>query len=1199
MISTTPIADIEFEGLHWIEASAGSGKTFTLSALMVRIFLEKYMPRQVVATTFTRKAAAELKLRIRKRVNEMRRFFDIRRSQTVEQNLQQAKQLSDELESLLLHRFADQTGYASERLRLASEQLDELFVGTLDSFSQKLLREFAFESGKIEPANLTEDVKSYTHQIIHDVLREWLQAQSQTQVDWLYRSGMIGSVETYSKLVSDALNFSTAKLETPIKPDLDFTQFKRALEQLASVQNQITDLAPYTQGDYFKFVNKKAFPKEKFATIFAESIPSLIAQFQLKGAEVFFKEGIWQGVETLFLDSKGERRKSLFNKCDDAIVDAFHQHPVVQVVDCLIEQKQKLSSQLKGTQNYLKFYLCQEVKKRLPQLLQQKSETTFSQQIRTLADALKDEQGQKFAEFVQKQYPLILVDEFQDTNQDQDDMLASIWRNPKRYMQGCMIMVGDRKQAIYGFRGGDMLTFLKAHQDVTLKKGKFYNLIHNYRTVTPLVEVVDLLFRQQPNFGEDVEYLPVQAGQKPHPALIEDGVENLTPLRWYKTAEEHQQVAWQICHLLQKAQQNRLMVGTSPIIENDIAVLSKNHVGLDKVQYYLERLGIRVNRPAKRSVFDSTIAQDVAAVLTAIMHPFDEAKIKRALLSRMLGFNLAKLQDLEKQADGLSKYITIFDEVREMWFERNFLSAWQYCLKCFDVWQTAVASKSRDNERTVVNLRHLTELLSQHSTHYQGPQNLYQWYFKQLASPSEREWELERKLSDEAGVQLMTIHQSKGLEFKIVFLLGADASFKEQEKTLNFSSVINEQQQHERILEINDKENLKEEALKQHQERAEAEQHRLWYVALTRASHRVYAMLSEKFASSTTGLAFWLNAQGNFSHVASSDELEVQQPLMYQTQQQQIVVLDALALPNQRFYPRLKTSFTALAQHLNRRQALDLLAEQQQHTELTDDETDIPVLTPTSIGEKITWIAQHFPMGKQAGNFLHEIFEHLDFKDTTGWDLEITRRFKNDYANLQQQILEQYTQAPNLIADVKAWLFDVLNTPLHDDFSLSQLQQDHYLSEFPFYLAMTDKVFAVQRIHQLLQEYDIHIPELYRAESARFLTGAIDLVYEYEGAFYIADYKSNFLGDLQVHYQETALQDNMTTSSYWLQASLYLVALHRYLKQQLANYDIDTHLGGATYLYLRGMNGQPEQGVCHWRPESEFILRLDAILGYM
>ena len=95
-------------------------------------------------------------------------------------------------------------------------------------------------------------------------------------------------------------------------------------------------------------------------------------------------------------------------------------------------------------------------------MLQQKGETTFAQQIKTLSEALKGEQGQSFAVFVQSRYPLILVDEFQDTNQDQDDMLASIWRHTQRYQKSCMIMVGDRKQAIYGFRGGDMLTFLNA-----------------------------------------------------------------------------------------------------------------------------------------------------------------------------------------------------------------------------------------------------------------------------------------------------------------------------------------------------------------------------------------------------------------------------------------------------------------------------------------------------------------------------------------------------------------------------------------------------------------------------------------------------------------------------------------------------------------------------------------------------------------
>ncbi|MEG1157292.1 MAG: 3'-5' exonuclease, partial [Acinetobacter sp.] len=471
-----------------------------------------------------------------------------------------------------------------------------------------------------------------------------------------------------------------------------------------------------------------------------------------------------------------------------------------------------------------------------------------------------------------------------------------VWRDAKRYSQSCMIMVGDPKQAIYGFRGGDMLTYNKARADVLSKQGQEYSLRHNHRSVNVLVEAVDALFQRQMDFGEEVIYSPVAAGVRPHPALVDAHGENHQPLRWLllnDKKDEPIQVAWKIRDLLNQGIEEKLYLAeqSSPryLIENDIAILSKNHDGLDKAQYELERLGIRVNRPSKRSVFDHQVAKDVGALLTAIMHPYDEAKIKRALLSRLLGFNLQQLMQLEAQADGLSQFIYDFDCIREMWLEKGFLTAWQYALNLFHVWKNVVATQSRDNERSVVNLRHLTELLSQHSEQYQGAQKLYHWYLKQLQSPAEREWELERKLSNEAGIQLMTIHQSKGLEFKIVFLLGADKDFREMNKTLNFSTVehvhpVTGQVELQRVVAVNDKNLLDQNAIDQHNARAVAEQHRLWYVALTRASHRVYAMLQDQEGKSVNGLAFWRGQ--TFVHAASADEVLLnEKPIQLQIKQ--------------------------------------------------------------------------------------------------------------------------------------------------------------------------------------------------------------------------------------------------------------------------------------------------------------------------
>jgi len=546
-------------------------------------------------------------------------------------------------------------------------------------------------------------------------------------------------------MVESSLNFSSAQFKLPAMPEMELAQLQQWQQQAQQIE--LNTLAEYFQldGMYYTHINGASFRNNAFHKLFTESLPVLLGAIgsaeNVQVFDVYFadaRDAVFKFLEKL-------ENQKIFKKCPVDIAEGFYQHPTLLQLQSLFQSLQRTQQAFEQLQVYLKAYLCIEVKKRLPQVLQQKGETTFSQQIKTLSDALKGEQGQRFAVFVQARYPLILVDEFQDTNQDQDDMLANIWRHPQRYQKGCMIMVGDRKQAIYGFRGGDMLTFLNAYQDMMSKQGHEYKLIHNHRSVKELVEVVDVLFQRQIDFGEQVMYDPIQAGSRPHPALIENTQSNPAPLRWLRLQEGNEQatqVAWQIQTLLNQAYLKQLYLEAdvaTAINEDDIAILSRSHRQLDEVQYVLERMGIRVNRPSKRSVFDSAIAKDVGALLTALLHPYDEAKLKRALLSRLFGFDLTRLLALEQSVEGLSYYIQQFDDIREMWLNQGFLSAWQRCLNQFGIWQQLVAAQSKDNERAVVNLRHLTDLLSQHSEQVQGSHNLYHWYLKQLNSPSDRE----------------------------------------------------------------------------------------------------------------------------------------------------------------------------------------------------------------------------------------------------------------------------------------------------------------------------------------------------------------------------------------------------------------------------------------------------------------------------
>ena len=1349
-----PIRNMHFQGLHWIEASAGTGKTFTLSSLMVRILLEKYLPRQIIATTFTRKAAAELKSRIRQRLYNILALLETLRSEQVSVIQSHAETEKDELIQIILQRNAHQIGFACDRLQLVLDQLDELFVGTLDSFSQTLLREFAFESGKIERAEITNDDGVYIQQLVHDTLRAWLQQQPQTAVNLLLERKKIKSVAQYADLIAKSLNFSSAKLLETVQPEFNLAPVEQALEILASTElNSIVALENFTPtGSYGKLM-LQPWSQHSIVELVTQQLAALLQQAREQGAGSLLL-GNHDALNLLkkFLAKPDPRSAGGKKKISEDEVSDMMQHPVMKAIRALFEVIEQCTADLDGLEAFIKYHIAIQAKQQLPQILQSKGETTFAQQIRTLSEALQGEQGEKFAAYVHARYPLILVDEFQDTNLDQDNMLAAIWRHPARLQQGCMIMVGDRKQAIYGFRGGDMLTFLKARHDVQRKEGSFYQLTKNFRSVAPLVDAVDALFQCQTDFGEDVHYVPITAGAS-HPNLVDCGQINPAPLRWVQlenSADEATQVAWQICTLLNQSISGQLYfqqeqtAEAKPLEDNDIAVLATSHASLNAVQQSLLALGIRVNRSAKRSVFSSDIAQDIAAILSAVLTPYQEAKVKRALLSRLMGLQLHDLWREDMQMLDLSHYIAQFDHIRELWLNQGFLPAWHYCLNYFKIWERIVAAQSRDNERDVVNLRHLTELLSNQSEQLQGAQHLFHWYLKQLQSPQQREWELERALTNAEGVQLMTIHQSKGLEFKCVFLLNADGGPK-PDNSLIFSYEETplpngEGTEKSRVINISGHAEQYEKELSD--ARRIAEQHRLWYVALTRASYRIYAIFRTQDHKSIYSLPFWRGkGEYQFSHPGCMDQplIDVYPELQMYSQQLAKQELVALKLPEARFYPRANTSFTGLSQHLaHRSKVQDQLATQPDAEDSAADEQDSAFAMRMS-SKSISWIKENFPKGTVAGTFLHSIYEQIDFQDPAGWHLEVLRRFKNDgpqlltelrnkfqeqfdiwktfaqvwktdyqqltsslhqtvqqtygfsiqtqeqhkqvrsmYLNLNSEILQKMLDAQDLSeqwtnifqdptrydssellqrikplsqfiqqADISAvhqvfvqqsqqlrmspaleiprapdfyqnigfgvlveglvndmlyalmcqWIAEVVQTPMHGNFNLAALTEAQRLPEFPFHLSLSDRPVQIQKVQRLFEQAGIHIEALNEANSARYLTGAIDLVYFDGQRYHIADYKSNFLGKAEQDYSLDALRQGMSLSSYWLQAAIYLVALHRYLKVRLQGYSIEQHLGGASYLYLRGMCADAQYGICHWQPEVEFIHQLDEVFG--
>lgn len=1257
-IPANPAIDLSLQGLHLIEASAGTGKTWTLATLMVRLIVEGgFFTRQIIATTFTRAAAAELKTRIRKSFETYRSIFT-QAIDAPQQTLQQAAERQDWLAVHFLQTLnIDQQAHAQHLLQLALDTFDELFVGTLDSFCQKLMSEFAFDSGQYESLQISEQEAELCYQVLHQSLRQWYSQQHPRLIELLVISGNYKDVDHFTGNIGQVLNFLSASIDSVAMPQFDWPDYDRIHQTIASIdQNALSAFNDFFQenGTYNKNLHgSKTFKKHGHLLknlLDSMASRSLSYLLQLDEHEKFAE--LLDG----FLNIEAQFKTSAK---DQIALTAFNQLPLVSLIQQCAMVRQQLKQQLERTSQYLNYHLSQTIRQELPQLLAEHGETTFAQQMRTLAHALQDTQphGQALAQHIQHRYPVALVDEFQDTNSDQDQIIARIWRNAMSDGKNCLILVGDPKQAIYGFRGGDMLTYKKARDDVKAKQGKQYFLQFNHRSIAPLVKAVDTLLQRNLDLGEDIQYAPVEAAGHNHRQLCwqpdpQDQCHvNYKPLRWLCVQDKKNeliQIAWQIIQLLHSAAEGRLywdeqdekqlpqhsVRQTKKMLQpNDIAVLCRANHQLDAIEAILLQAKIPVCRSARINVLASPMAIEVAALMQLLLNPLHEGYLRRVLSGLLVGQTLHDLLLLDQDSEQLARLQAWFIQWAEQWHQYGFLTAWQQFARQFKVWQQLASVDHA--ERHVVNLRHVVELVHQREQSLSGQHYLLGWLMQQMKHPSQRETELERRLSGAQGVQLMTIHKSKGLEFPIVFVGSLDKG-----KTDAIQLAFYEQDQ-QRKLSFDTKNEAYEKA---HRAREQAEQKRLMYVALTRASVCLYVIApalpgvdAKGTPKNAKGLLYhWLPAnQSEWLCENSKIEDELAQcPAFTYSQHDTLPQLNARPLPTQRQPAWGLTSFSQLSRYQKATAMPSAAVPSADHPKTstqsihapdfttdhtTDHTTDYMPDSESATADRILHVdephldmtqpaqavdTEHedfcfaFPRGTQAGECLHGILERINPNQPQHWQVIFVEQMQKYAINLD----ELAQKNPLLTLDnMQQWFKDIVQASLPDGATLAGLSQQ--IHEFEFHLALSNQQLDTQAMYQLLQDYNLPVATLNPVFNARYLHGYIDLVYEHNQKYYVADYKGNSLkaygqpDDLK-NYQPDALQHNMSSAGYWLQAVLYQVALHRFLRLRLPDYQPEQHLGGVVYLYLRGMReGTNQTGVLHWPVNLALIEQLDQLLG--
>ncbi|MGN8260950.1 exodeoxyribonuclease V subunit beta [Pseudomonas sp. SMSB3] len=1205
MTQARPLAlNFPLHGSQLIEASAGTGKTFTISALYLRLILghgaaqgfgRELLPPQILVVTFTDAATKELRERIRARLAEAARFF------------------RGELEAAdpLLQQLRDD--YAQEhwprcanRLEVAVQWMDEAAVSTIHGWCQRMLREHAFDSGSLFTQSLETDHSDLLGQVMRDYWRRFCYGMHGQALDWV-RSHWV-SPDALLAQIRPLFGRVRAQLdETPLQALID-AALQHRLEQLSTLKAPWAQWADELQQICRDAVAAKQADGRKLQARFFDPWFDKLRHWALD--EQATELDLGTGFIRLTRAGMTEAWK----------VGDPPEHPALHAMADLQGQLQGLASPHAPVLEHAAAWVAArfEVEKR------RRAEMGFDDMLVRLQQALSSDAGERLAALIREQFPVALIDEFQDTDPVQYGIFERIYHIDANRAETGLFMIGDPKQAIYAFRGADIHTYLAARRATT---GRLHSLDTNYRSSQAMVAAVNRVFLQAETrtqgrgaflFREaddnPLPFVEVHAKGRDAQLLIDN--EPCAALQcWQLPSDEpvssglyRQQLAASCAsHIVQMLSGGQRGVtgfkgGESelrPCLPSDIAILVRDGHEAQLVRSELAARDVRsVYLSDKDSVFAAQEAHDLLAWLKACAEPDSERLLKAALASLTLALSLTELDQLNQDERVWEGWVMRFRRYRDIWQRQGVLPMLRHLLHDFQLPRTLIGRS--DGERVLTNLLHLAELLQQAAGELDGEQALIRHLAEQLSSSGQAgEEQILRLESDEQLVKVVTIHKSKGLEYPLVYLPFICTSKPVDGSRLPLA--WHDNQGHAQLtltptaeqIALADDERL-------------AEDLRLLYVALTRAQYACWLGLADLKRGSQKQSQLHRSAIGYLlgGGAALTDSPALQGWLDDLRAGCEDIACLPLPPASDERYRAAQTERELLPARKPRRAAAEhwwiasysalrvgeqtLGADSSQAQQLFDDErVDTQLLreVPAEGGD-----IHRFPRGPNPGTFLHGLLEWAGregFGEVAGSPALIERTVG------QRCNRRDWT---GWIPALSQWLEHLLNQALPvGDSTLTLAKLERYQIEMEFWFA-SHNVDAAQLDYLVARHTHggaarpVAQPTLLNG----MFKGFIDLAYELDGRYYVVDYKSNWLGPDLMAYDALAMQGAILEHRYDLQYVLYLLALHRQLRARLADYDYDRDVGGALFIFLRGASSSGH-GIYFAKPPRELIESLDAL----
>ncbi|WP_068269555.1 UvrD-helicase domain-containing protein [Aldersonia kunmingensis] len=845
--------------------------------------------------------------------------------------------------------------------------------------------------------------------------------------------------------------------------------------------------------------------------------------------------------------------------------------------------------------------------------------------------------GPAACERVRARYKVVLVDEFQDTDPLQWDILHRAFHG-----HSTMVLVGDPKQAIYAFRGAEVLSYLEAVQYAD----NHLELTHNWRSDGDLVAALDYLQGGAALGHSEIVVHSIES------ALERSRLAESTPIRLRyllragggpfnksgfpavgrQRSRVVDDVAADIVTLLARAP--KLAVDPPrPVGPGDIAVLVPSSARAEEIRAALDRVGVASVLTSGTSVFATPGARDWVRVLEALEQPHRADRVRRAAVTALLGRTAT---DLDERGDDLVAEVgTQLLALADLFAQAGFAAMFERLATQSELEDRLLSVEA--GERDLTDLRHIAQVLNRIAVERSaGLASLTRWLADRVADPAiESSSDRIRRLdSDAEVVQIATVHTSKGLQYPIVYLPFAwDPAKPFELKTLLFHD------EGQRVLDVGGDDAQGYSARKRAHEQEDAgEELRLLYVALTRAMCQVVLWWAPAFPTAGSSLHRMIFGRPRgepgmpgAAKVPQDTEIGAQlsswatdarelisieavpgrPPLTatWSSPSPESTALEAAVFDRDLDFAWRRTSYSAITAAAHETPGVTSEAEEPGKTDEPEDE---PIVGEVDGG--IPSPMNDLPGGAAFGTLVHEVLEYVD---PTSDDLaaELTTRCRDAVDARLAEV------DPDALATA---LLPVMHTPFGwgsgTRGALSDITATDRLPELEFEIplaggeaplansATVQSIAALLRKHipadDPLASYADRLDTIEPVPLRGFLTGSIDAVLRVPGpSFLVVDYKTNRLGtgDLTVaHYTQERMAEEMMRAHYPLQALIYLVALHRYLRWRMPAYRPEVHLGGARYLFVRGMVGPDTPagaGVFSWDAPAALVSDLSDLLA--